>query len=217
MDDINWIGHASFLLGINGKKVYIDPFDLREVKGHADLILITHPHFDHLHPDSIRKIADKDTEIFVPRDSTDKIPVGKVTGVEPNKRYSALGIRFSTMPAYNNVKERLDKHPRSNGWVGYVIELDGGRLLYHTGDTDFIDEMRGLRVDIALLPMSGTYTMDVNDAIEAAKSMVLKQAIPMHYKAVLGKEGSDAAERLFKSSLKSAVLLKEIQEPRYSF
>lgn len=216
MEEINWIGHASFLLRIGGKNVYIDPVNLNTVRERADLILITHPHFDHFSIDDIRKIADNDTMVFIPRESAGKVPVGKVTGVGPNRKYEALGISFSTVPAYNNVKERLDKHPKQNGWVGYIVNGDS-RSVYHAGDTDFIDEMRGLRTDVALLPMSGTYTMDVNQAIDATKAIVAGQYTPMHYKAVLGKKEADKAEELFRSKVKNAVLLKEIQEPRYSF
>ncbi len=216
MEEIEWIGHASFLLRIKGKNVYIDPFKLDSVREHADIILITHPHFDHFDVESIKKIADDETQVFIPKDSAEKVPVGRVTGVEPNKKYSAMGIEFRTVPAYNVVKERLDKHPRSNGWVGYIVNVNG-KWLYHPGDTDFIEEMKGLKVDIALLPISGTYTMDVNQAIEAARAISAQQYIPMHYKMVLGKEGSQKAEKLFKEKVARAVFLKEIQEARYSF
>ncbi len=216
MEDIEWIGHASFLLRIKGKNVYIDPFKLDSVRDHADIILVTHPHFDHFDVESIRKVADKNTLVFVPKEIVDKVPVGKATGVEPNKKYSALGIEFRTVPAYNVVKERLDKHPRQNDWVGYIINVNG-KLLYHPGDTDFIEEMKGLKVDIALLPMSGTYTMDVNQAIDAAKAIEAAQYIPMHYKMVLGKDGSRKAEKLFKEKVSKAVFLEEVQEAKYSF
>jgi L-ascorbate metabolism protein UlaG (beta-lactamase superfamily) len=216
MAEVEWIGHASFLVRSEKKVIYIDPFKLDKVVERADIILITHPHFDHFDVESIKKVADKDTQIFIPKDSVDKVPVGKVTGVEPNQSYEAQGVTFRTIPAYNVVKERLDKHPKENGWVGYVIKANG-QLLYHAGDTDFVDEMKGLKVDIALLPISGTYTMDVNQAIEAAKAIDASQYIPMHYKAVLGKEGSQKAEELFRSKVNKAVFLIEIQEPKYSF
>ncbi len=216
MAEINWIGHASFLLKINGKNVYIDPFRLEKVREHADLILITHPHFDHMNLDDIKKIADDKTEIFVPKDSVDKIPIGSVKGVEPNKRYKAQGVEFRTIPAYNVVKDRLDKHPKGYGWVGYIVNVNG-KWLYHAGDTDFIDEMKGLKVDMALLPMSGTYTMDVNQAIEAAHAIIAEQYIPMHYKMVLGKEGSKKAEELFREKVGKAVFLTQMEESQYSF
>ena len=216
MDDIEWIGHASFLLRIGGKRVYIDPFNIVRAGEHADIILITHPHFDHFDVESIKRISNEKTHIFIPKDSVSKVPVGSVTGVEPDRRYEDQGVEFRTMPAYNVVKERLDKHPRQNGWVGYIVNVNG-KQLYHAGDTDFIDEMRGLKVDIALLPMSGTYTMDVSQAIEAAEAIDAQQYIPMHYKMVLGKEGSAEAERLFREKVGRAVFLTEVQEAKYSF
>lgn len=216
MDEINWIGHASFLLRINGKNVYIDPFNLTTVSERADIILITHPHFDHLNPDAIRKVADNETRVFVPKDSVEKVPVGKATGVEPDKTYGALGVEFSTVPAYNNVGERMQNHPRANGWVGYLVKVNG-KTLYHAGDTDFIDEIRGLKAGVALLPIGGTYTMGVDEAADAANSMELNQASPMHYKQLLGEEGSSKAEEIFRKKVKKAVILKEMGEPKYSF
>jgi L-ascorbate metabolism protein UlaG (beta-lactamase superfamily) len=216
MDDLKWIGHASFLLSVNGKNVYIDPFNLQTGKVHADIILITHPHFDHFSTQDIEKVADANTRIFAPMELKEKIRIGKVTGVEPNKKYSADGIEIETVPAYNVNKERLDKHPRTNNWVGYIIKA-GGKSWYHAGDTDFIPEMKKIEVDVALLPMSGTYTMDVHEAVEAARAIKAKQYTPMHYKQVLGKEASEKAEVFFKSKIKNTVLLKEIQEAKYSF
>ncbi len=216
LSGLEWIGHASFLLRIGKRRLYIDPFNLDSTHGRADLILITHPHFDHLSAGDIGKIADEKTQVFVPQDSVSKVQVGSVTGVRPGARYEALGIGFSTLPAYNVVRERLDKHPRENGWVGYVIG-EGRESVYHAGDTDLIDEMRGLKVGTALLPMSGTYTMDVGQAIEATRAIGADRYIPMHYKQVLGKEGSEKAEELFRSRVKKAVFLKEVQEARYSF
>lgn len=213
---LRWLGHASFLIDIDGMNVYVDPFRLSTVKERADLILITHPHFDHMSMDDIKKIADSKTEIFVTKDSVGKINIGKVRGVEPGKSYSSQGFEFSTIPAYNVVKERLDKHPKANRWVGYILDTGEGRV-YHAGDTDFIDEMKEIEVDLALLPMSGTYTMDVNEAIRAANSINAKYVAPMHYRAVLGKEAADEAERKFKNGVKNSVLLKEVQEPYNSF
>lgn len=214
LDFMRWIGHASFVIKDGSKTIYIDPFRLDSVRDHADLILITHPHFDHLNPEDIAKIADSKTEIFVPKDSVDKIKVGKVHAVEPHGKYSSLGIKFSTIPAYNVVKERLDKHPKENKWVGYILETNNMKI-YHAGDTDFINEMKDIDVDLALIPMSGTYTMDPDQAIEAAKAIKAKTVIPMHYRSVLGKEAADAAEKKFSKEVKNSRIIKEVQEPYY--
>lgn len=216
IDFLKWIGHASFLINIQGKNIYIDPFRLSTVKDHADAILITHPHFDHMSIDDIKEIADPKTEIFVPKDSVDKVKYGKVRGLEPYKTYEFQGIKFSTIPSYNNVSEKLKFHPRQNNWVGYIINVNGTKI-YHAGDTDFIEEMKELDVDIALLPMGGTYTMDIDQAINAANAIKAKKVIPMHYKALLGEIGSQKAEDEFKKKVKNSVILKEIQKPYYSF
>ncbi len=212
LDFLKWIGHASFLIRAGKRTIYIDPYRLSEVNEHADLILITHPHFDHLSIDDIGKIAGPETEIFVTKDSVSKIQKGRVVGVEPNMDYSSMDVRFRTVPAYNVVRERLDKHPKRNGWVGYILEANG-MSIYHAGDTDLIKEMEGLEVDLALIPMSGTYTMDPDEAIEAASRMRAKAVAPMHYKAVLGLKEAEVAEQKFRREVKNAIILKEAQRP----
>ncbi len=216
MDVIEWIGHASFIFRTNGQVIYVDPFRLTTAVEHADIILITHPHFDHMSVDDIKKIADENTEIFIPEDSVSKIPIGKVRAVKPNSKYASNGVNFNTVPAYNNVKERLDKHPKKNGWVGYIVEVEGKKI-YHAGDTDFIDEMKGLKADTALLPIGGTYTMDVEQASDAANAMELNRAVPMHYKALLGKEGAAVAEKKFLQRARNSSIIKQIQEESFSF
>ncbi|RLF54379.1 MAG: MBL fold metallo-hydrolase, partial [Thermoplasmata archaeon] len=93
-------------------------------------------------------------------------------------------VKIEAVPAYNTDK---DFHPGKNGWLGFVVEIDGVRI-YHAGDTDFIPEMKGIDVDIALLPVSGTYVMTAEQAVEAAKTIKPKVAIPMHYGAIVGGE-----------------------------
>lgn len=213
---MKWTGHAGFLLALNGKNVYIDPFNLGKTRDHADVVLITHPHFDHLNPVDIKLVADSRTRVFVPKDSVAKVPVGDVVGVEPNRHYSSDGIEFDTVPAYNVVDDRIHYHPRENGWVGYVLDVNGTKV-YHAGDTDFIKEMEKIVTGLALLPMGGTYVMDVDEMISASKSIKAEKVAPMHYRALLGREGSGEAERKFLRNVKNGIILKEIGEPRYSF
>ena len=217
LDFLKWTGHAGFILEAEGKTIYIDPFRLKRVEKKADILLITHPHFDHLSADDIAKVATKDTQVLVPSDSTSKIGHGKVTGVAPNGKYNVLGIEVSTVPAYNIVAERLDKHPKANGWVGYIVSANGAKV-YHAGDTDFIPEMKPLDVDLALLPIGGTYTMNLDEAIAAANSMrSAKRFSPIHYKNLLGAEGSKRAEDEFSKRVKNSVILGEVHEPSFSF
>ncbi|MEM3416280.1 MAG: MBL fold metallo-hydrolase [Candidatus Micrarchaeaceae archaeon] len=213
---VHWIGHASFYLEIAGKNVYIDPFNVKKEIKRADIIFITHPHFDHFDIASIKKIAGSDTYFVAPNDVAEKLPYSNRKIVAPNESWSMLGIDFKTVPAYNVVKERLQNHPKAKGWVGYIINANGFSI-YHAGDTDFIEEMKRINVDLALLPIGGTYTMDVNEAADAANSIKAKNVAPMHYKALLGQQGSRAAEEVFKDKVKNAFMFKEIQEPSYSF
>jgi L-ascorbate metabolism protein UlaG (beta-lactamase superfamily) len=213
---LKWNGHASFLLTLNGKNVYIDPFNLGAASAHADIILITHPHFDHLSEKDIARIADRKTGVFVPKDSIGKVPVGDVVGVEPNRHYSFNGIEFDTVPAYNKVENRIHYHPKENGWVGYILDVNGIKV-YHAGDTDFINEMKKIVTGLAMLPMGGTYVMGVDEVIEAAHSIKAEKVAPIHYKALLGKAGSKEAEQKFLANVKNGIILKEEGEPKYSF
>ncbi len=213
---MKWIGHASFILEDKGKTVYIDPFKLSKEYGRADVIFITHSHFDHFSLDDIAKIADEKTEFVVPHDCKDKLKYKNVKVAKPLDSGNADGINFKAVAAYNTNSARLNFHPKANNWIGYIIDYYGTSF-YHPGDTDIIDEMRGIKTDVALLPMGGTYTMDVGDAIKSASLIKAKTYVPMHYKMLLGKEGCKKAEARFNSEVKNSVVLKEVQEPIYSF
>lgn len=212
---LKWIGHASFLVKEHGRNIYIDPFNLGSVSDHADFVFITHAHFDHFSMPDIKKIADDSTQFVAPKDIAQKLDYPKVHAVEPGDEYDVNDLEFSTVPAYNIKADRLHYHPRENGWVGYVLNFD--RPLYHAGDTDFVKEMHGLKAEIGLVPMGGTYVMDVNEAVEASKSMDMKHIAPMHYKQILGEQKSKEAEALFKKNAKNGMILKEVNPPKYSF
>ena len=190
---IKWLGHDGFRLEA-GKTVYIDPYDVNDGPA-ADIILVTHEHFDHCSPDDIEKLKGPDTLIVTEKDSAKKIG-GDARIVRPGDSFEVADIRIEAVPAYN-----VDKHfhPKEKGWLGFVVELEGVRV-YHAGDTDFIPEMRDLEVDIALLPVSGTYVMTAAEAVEAARAIKPKIAIPMHYGSIVGDAG-DAD--VFKSELEN--------------
>ena len=210
--NIEWLGHASFRLK-NGKTVYIDPYEI-EGGEKADIIFITHAHYDHCSIADIKKIVNPETIIVAPPDCqskfSGKVEVKDVIIVEPGKKYSADGIEFETMPAYNTSKEF---HPRANEWVGYIITINGKRV-YHPGDSDFIKEMDGLTVDIAMLPVSGTFVMTAEQAAEAAKAINARVFIPMHYGKVVieGKTLGTAtdAERFKELCNKPVVILEKV-------
>lgn len=182
MADIHWLGHASFM--IEGEKtVYIDPYNISSHKK-ADVVLITHEHFDHCSMPDIQQVSGRDTTILITPDCQSKLRdfEGKVVLVEPDKSYDADGLKVETIRAYNKDKQF---HPIQNDWVGYILTIDGQRI-YHSGDTDLIPEMQDIRCDIAMLPVSGKYVMTAEEAAQAARTIGPKLAVPMHYGDVVG-------------------------------
>jgi L-ascorbate metabolism protein UlaG (beta-lactamase superfamily) len=217
-DMLFWIGHASFYIKAEGKTVFVDPFNVSEaVRERADLVLITHAHFDHCSRKDIDRVSKAGTKVIAAPGCLDPKEYGGVTIAKPGFRERVEGIGIEAVPAYNVKRERLQSHPRANEWVGYVISI-GNMRIYHAGDTDFIPEMKSLGdIDAALLPAGGTFTMDVSEAIEAAKAIAPRFFVPMHYKNLLGQDGSMAAEERMVKSVKGAMIMKEVQNPTYSF
>jgi len=201
LKNISWLGHASFKI-TNDKVLYIDPWKLKR-KDKADVILITHSHYDHLSLKDISKIQTEDTVIVIPPDGASKLK-GNIKTVRPGDGLTVKGIDIEVVPAYNIKK---DYHPKENRWVGFIINIKGTRI-YHSGDTDFIPEMKKIKVDIALLPIGGTYTMDVAEAVEAVKAINPEVAIPMHYGEIVGSI-EDARKFKEMSSVKVEILKKE--------
>ncbi len=175
VENIFWLGHDSFRL--KGEKVvYIDPWKLSPDADKADLILVTHEHRDHFSKDDILKISRADTVVVGPPSVVQQLGAKAVTA-KPGDTLSVAGLTVETVPAYNTNKRF---HPKNAGHVGYIVTLNGKRI-YHTGDTDAIPEMREIRCDIALLPVSGTYVMTAAEAARAAEMLHPALAIPMHY------------------------------------
>ena len=189
---IKWLGHSSFVIDYT-KKIYIDPFKVPEQKNDADIVLISHEHFDHFSPEDLRKVINDETSIILTPDCLSKmsrfIKEGKTYTVRPgNKIKVGEKIVIEAVPAYNINKFRapgLPFHPKQNEWVGYVITFDSIKV-YFAGDTDFVPEIRDLKVDVAILPVSGTYVMTADEAAEFVNSTHPKYAIPMHYGDVVG-------------------------------
>ena len=210
-EKISWFGHASMLLKSGGKNIYyIDPFKFENrAKEKADIIFITHAHSDHCSSEDVSKILKPSTKIFASQ-GCHEVLGREVILTEPNKSYMHEGLKFETIPAYNTHPQRT-AHPRSNNWVGYILEL-GGKRVYHAGDTDFIPEMKNLKnIDIAMLPMGNKYTMDVNEAILAANQIKAKVTIPIHYKLLLGDKYKEAEQQLKKGVKGEVRILKEVQ------
>lgn len=178
---LRWLGHDSFQLTSESKTIYIDPFQLKGGR-QADYILITHEHYDHFDMASIDAIKNTNTVFIGPKIVTDQLGESVIT-LLPGDNHTTPDFTVLAVPAYN-----LNKpfHPKADNKLGFVLEL-GGKRLYHAGDTDLISEMSQLGpIDVALLPVSGTYVMTATEAVEAAKIMKPKVAIPMHYGAIIG-------------------------------
>jgi L-ascorbate metabolism protein UlaG (beta-lactamase superfamily) len=178
--NIRWLGHDGFLIKARGKVIVIDPFRIKECEP-ADVILVTHDHYDHCSPADIQKIR-KDSMIIVTEPDSAKKLSGDVRTVRPGDKITVSGVPIEAVPAYNTDKEF---HPKEKGWLGFIVTVDGVRI-YHAGDTDHIPEMTSFQVDVALLPVSGTYVMTAEEAAEATKKINPEVAIPMHYGAIVG-------------------------------
>jgi L-ascorbate metabolism protein UlaG (beta-lactamase superfamily) len=191
---IEWLGHDCFKIK-NKIIVYFDPFRIPENLEKANLILITHEHFDHCSIEDLLKIVDKNT-IVVAANICRKsdLPnienrVKKIIYMKPGSTLTIDDIKIETIPAYNVNKFRspgVPFHPKGESRVGFILTYEGKRI-YHAGDTDHISEMKNLsNIDIALLPVSGTYVMTPEEAAEAVKDINPKLAIPMHFNSIVG-------------------------------
>ena len=207
LDRLAWLGHSGFFLQ-GPPQLYIDPFRIGGGPP-ADVILLTHPHYDHCSPGDLARIATDETEIFCPADCLTvlrEVP-GTRRLVEPGQSVQVGKLTIETVPAYTR-KSRM--HDRDQGWVGYIIERDGVRL-YHAGDTDYIPEMRRLRVDIACLPISGGETMNIVEAAAAANCLAPQVAVPMHYGVI----GDDIDPDLFGNLTRVSVRTME-RDPAFA-
>jgi L-ascorbate metabolism protein UlaG (beta-lactamase superfamily) len=184
-DKITWLGHDGFRID-GAKTIYFDPYQIAGGPV-ADLILVSHEHFDHCSPEDIQKIQGPKTIIVTEKDSAKKV-TGDIKVMKPGDVLDLGDVKIEAVPSYNIDK---DFHTKKKGWLGFVVETEGVRV-YHAGDADFIPEMKDLEVDIAFLPVSGTYVMTAEQAVKAALAIRPKLAIPMHYGAIVG-DVEDAA------------------------
>lgn len=205
--DIIWLGHSGFKIK-GSKLIYIDPFRTGEQEK-ADIILVTHEHYDHCSIEDVVKLVKQDTVVIATPGCQSKL-IPERTGLKklglavPGRTFEAFGIRIDAVPSYNPKKKF---HPKENENVGYIIKT-AGTTIYHAGDTDLIPEMSIIKgIDIALLPVGGTYTMTAKEAAEAAQLIKPKVAIPMHYGSIVGSSAdADTFKRLLEGKVRVEVL-----------
>ncbi len=166
--------------------IYIDPWKLPAGGPLADLILVTHDHFDHCSPEDVKKVSGPTTVVIACPSAAAKLPGARA--LRPGEATAVGEVKIEAVPAYNVNKFRspgVPFHPRAAGHNGYIVTI-GGERLYHAGDTDHIPEMAGFRCDVALLPVSGTYVMTADEAAAAAADIRPAVAAPMHYGDIVG-------------------------------
>ncbi len=215
--ELRWLGHSGFFVK-NSKTIYIDPFNIKDGSEAADIILITHSHYDHCSFADIAKVAKEGTKIIVPPDCQSKITKlnakVKLEIIEPGQEIDYGKTKILAVPAYN-----IDKHfhPKDEQWVGYVIKMDDV-IIYHSGDTDVIPEMQKLtgykqpgKEFVALLPVGGRFTMSAEEAVEAAKIIKPTLAIPIHWGSMIGTEvdAKEFVDLCTESGINAKILEKE--------
>lgn len=211
LENISVLTHSS--IKINKEKViYIDPYDIKENYNDADIIFITHTHFDHYSEADINKVKKEDTIYVAPRDVLERLINNNVDEkntivVIPNidNEINIGNIKFKAVPAYNVNKQF---HPKENGWVGYLITIDEIKY-YIAGDTDITEENKKIKCDVAFVPVGGTYTMTSDEAAKLVNIIKPKIAIPIHYGSVVGtKEDAIKFLNLLDDEITGKILIK---------
>jgi len=204
LDRLRWLGHDCFLYE-GPPVVYFDPYEVHVVEP-ADIILVSHEHFDHCSPADIQKVwrGREGTAIVTDQSAARKLGEPLIA-LNPGEQTTVGETLIEAVPAYNLNKSF---HPQRAGHLGFIVTLEGLRV-YHAGDTDFIPEMRDFEVDIALLPVSGTYVMDAGEAAQAALALGPRVAIPMHYGAIVGShEDAEKFRSLLAGKIRVEILTK---------
>ena len=186
IENIKVLCHSSIKMDAQ-KIIYSDPFHIREQSNDADIILITHSHYDHFSEEDIEKVRKADTKIIITEDLYEKTKnIGfkdeNIVVMKPYERHVIDDIKIETIPAYNTNK---DFHPKRNNWVGYLININN-TIYYIAGDTDITEENKKVKCDVAFVPVGGTYTMTSDEAVELVNIIKPKIAVPIHYGEIVG-------------------------------
>lgn len=209
LNNIEVLYHSSIRIN-KEKTIYIDPFKIDRNYNDADIIFITHDHYDHYSEEDIDKVINENTVIVIPEELLTKvlkkgINKNAIITVKPNQKYMVQGIKFETVPAYNTNKTF---HPKENGWVGYVIEINEIKY-YIAGDTDITEENKKVKCDVAFVPVGGTYTMDFKEAAQLVNQIQPKVAVPIHYGSVVGtKQDAEEFIKLLHTNIKGIILMR---------
>jgi L-ascorbate metabolism protein UlaG (beta-lactamase superfamily) len=209
----HWLGHDGFRIIAGGKTIYTDPYQLGKAqhnKNDADIVFISHNHFDHLSLDDLKHVMGKKTSIVAAKECVEQLKTAgaaEVKGVAPGDRLTVQGLPVEVIAAYNTNKKF---HPKADGKVGFVFTA-GNMRIYHTGDADDIPEMSTAKPDVALVPVSGTYVMTAEEAARAVNEKIKpkKLAIPMHYGTIVGSEHDAAKFKQLVTTCAVEVLTKE--------
>jgi L-ascorbate metabolism protein UlaG (beta-lactamase superfamily) len=210
LEAVEWLGHSGFRIDVGRHHVYIDPYRIAAGEPPADLVLITHGHYDHFSPQDLERLSKPSTHVIAPAAVAERLDAD-VTSLRPGEvvETAVPGVDVRAVPAYNTSKRDAEGrpfHPREAGWVGYEVNVRGERL-YHAGDTDVIPEMDWVvGADVALLPVSGIYVMTPLEAAEAARRIQPGVAVPMHWGEHIG---SHADARAFADAAPVAVRIME--------
>ena len=173
---------------IAGSKIlYFDPYLISGAEHDADIVFITHAHYDHLDPGSVEKVSGQNTVFVAPagmaKEMKNVAGNAELVLMAPGDEKAVSGVPVQAVPAYNRLKPF---HPKRNGWLGYIVKMDGVSY-YVAGDTDAVSELSGVVCDVALVPIGGTYTMNAKDAAKLINKIRPAAAIPTHYGSIVGK------------------------------
>jgi L-ascorbate metabolism protein UlaG (beta-lactamase superfamily) len=210
LNGVECLGHSAIRINKGVEIIYIDPYNLKEESKDADLIFITHSHYDHFSPQDISKIANENTCIVVTEDLYSQAKEcgfkdNNIIVVKPNESFEVSNIKVTTVPAYNTNKKF---HPKENNWVGYILEIDNIKY-YIAGDTDITEENKKVECDVAFVPVGGTFTMTAKEAADLINEIKPKIAIPIHYGSIVGtKQDAIDFKNYLNSGIQGEILIK---------